>query len=52
MVVDWPTGSVVWSVGVGEGRIWKEQGRQVAIACERTKVKIVELGDKILTESE
>lgn len=41
VVVDWSNGSVVWSVGVGQGRIWREQGRQVAIVSERTKVKIV-----------
>jgi len=52
VVVDWPTSSIVWSVGVGEGRIWSEQGRQVAVVCERTKVKILELGDKLVSESE
>lgn len=39
----------MWSLGVGEGRVWAEQGRQVAVVCERTKVKIVELGDKLMT---
>ena len=52
VVVDWPTGTVVWSVGVGEGRVWQEQGRQIAIVCERTKVKVVELGDKLMVENE
>lgn len=51
VVVDWTTGATLWAVGVGEGRIWREQNRQVAIVCERTKVKIVELGDKLVTES-
>lgn len=32
-VVDWATSTVVWSVGVGEGRLWAEQGRQVAVVC-------------------
>ena len=51
-VVDWTTGSVAWTIGVGEGRLWKEAGRQVAIVCEKTKVKVVELGDKLMAESE
>lgn len=41
VVVDWTTGTIVWSMAVGEGKIWREQGRQVAVVCERTKVKIL-----------
>ena len=37
---------------MGEGSIWRENGYQVAIACESTKIKIVELGDKIFSENE
>ena len=37
---------------MGEGRLWREQGQQVAVVCERTKVKVIELGDKLTSESE
>ena len=52
VVVDWISGNIVWSVGIGEGTLWREQSRQVAIVCERTKVKVVELGDKLLAEDD
>lgn len=41
VVVDWSTGLLLWSIGVGEGHVWREHGRQVAVACEKTKVKIL-----------
>jgi hypothetical protein len=52
VVVDWTTGAQVWSIGVGYGKMWREKGRQVAIACERTKIKIMEMGDRLLGEGE
>ena len=40
-------------MGVGEGVSWCESGLgMVAVSCEGTKVKVLELGDKILEESE
>lgn len=53
MVVDWAEGKVEYSVGVGEGLAWAESNLGiVAVICERTKVKVIELGDKILEESD
>ena len=40
-------------MGVGEGLSWVESSLgMVAAICEDTKIKILELGDKILEESE
>ncbi len=53
VVVDWVKGSTVWEVPVGEGYRWKESGgNSVAVICEETKIKIIELGDKVLKEDE
>ena len=53
MVVDWLESKVEWSVGVGEGLSWCESSLgMVAVICEKSKVKVLELGDKILEESE
>ena len=42
-----------WSVGVGEGLSWTESSLgMVAAICEGTKLKVLELGDKVLEESE
>lgn len=48
VIADWLTGSLVWTVGVGEGLLWKEHGSQVGVVCEKTKVKIIQVGDKLL----
>ncbi len=53
MVVDWTTGEVLWSVGVGEGMSWSESSLgMIAVISDHTRVKILELGDKILEESD
>jgi hypothetical protein len=53
VVIDWVEGRVEWSVGIGEGLSWCESSLgMVAAICEQTKVKILELGDKILEESD
>lgn len=47
-MIDWITGDIVWSIGIGEGLSWSESNLgMIGIICDRTKVKIVELGDKI-----
>jgi len=51
--MDWVEGKVEWSVGVGEGLSWAESSLgMVAAICEGTKLKVLELGDKVLEESE
>jgi hypothetical protein len=51
VVVDWVSGEVVWSVGVGEGLAWEESSLgMVGVVCDRTRVRVLELGDKILEE--
>ncbi len=51
VVVDWATGSIVWSVGVGEGIAWRESPLgMVGVICDRTRIKVLELGDKVLEE--
>lgn len=53
VVVDWVEGRVEWAVGVGEGGSWTESSLgMVAVVCDRTRLKVLELGDKILEESE
>jgi hypothetical protein len=32
--------------------LWREHGRQIAVVCEKTKVKIIEIGDKVMTDTE
>ncbi len=52
-MVDWAEGKVEYSVGVGEGLAWSESNLGIiAVICDQTKVKIIELGDKILEENE
>jgi hypothetical protein len=52
VVVDWATGEVVWSIGVGEGLSWVESTLgMIAIICDKTRVRILELGDKVLEET-
>lgn len=53
MVVDWSSGDVLWSVGIGEGMSWVESGLgMVAVVCDRTKVRVLELGDRVVGESQ
>ena len=43
----------MWSVGIGEGLTWTESNLgMVAVICDKTRIKILELGDKILEENE
>ena len=43
----------MWSVGIGEGLTWTESSLgMVAVICDKTRIKILELGDKILEENE
>jgi hypothetical protein len=32
--------------------LWREHGRSIAIVCDKTKIKIIEIGDKIMAECE
>ncbi len=51
VVLDWTSGEVMWSVGVGEGTAWEESSLgMAAVVCDRTRVRVLELGDKILEE--
>jgi hypothetical protein len=51
VVIDWATSEVVWSIGVGEGTSWEESSLgMAAVVCDRTRVRVLELGDKILEE--
>jgi hypothetical protein len=49
VVVDWTSGEVLWSIGVGEGLVWTESSLgMIGVICDKTRVKILELGDKII----
>ena len=49
--MDWIKGNTLWSVPVGEAFRWKESNsNSIAIICENTKIKIVELGDRVLKD--
>lgn len=38
----------MWSVLVGEAVRWKEsKGTSVAVVCDSTKIRIIELGDRV-----
>ncbi len=51
VIVDWLKGNTLWSVPIGEALKWKESNvNSVAIICENTKIKIIELGDRVLKE--
>jgi len=51
VIVDWLKGTTIWSVPVGEALRWKESNsNSVAIICENTKIKIIELGDRVLKD--
>jgi hypothetical protein len=53
VVVDWTNGEILWSVGVGEGLSWTESSLgMVAVICDKRRVKILELGDKIMDEGD
>lgn len=53
MVIDWAEGKVEWSVGIGEGLSWAESSLgMIAVICDKTKLKILELGDKLLEEGD
>lgn len=42
MVVDWVSGDIVWSIGVGEGISWTESNLgMISVICDKTRVKIL-----------
>ena len=51
-MVDWTTGDLLWSVSVGEAYAWTQSSLgMVAVLSDKTRVKVLEIGDKLLEES-